>query len=337
MGKAGNKRRKDKNLPPIQNELGQPVLDMLGRKIDYEKDPVIALPLPNGNVVTIGHPPQLPFEEPKRPLLSLDPAPNTKVFAPQRRVTLMKDHELDFPDLVMEIMLVGPEWDQRGFAQLFSRATCRKAQSIDTADLVVFTGGEDVDPAYYGAKKHPMTCPNPERDSLEAEIYAECLHKGVPMLGVCRGAQFLHVMNGGKLYQHVDHHHGDHSIWDIRKQVWIDRVSSVHHQMVMDNEKGGMEIIATANKARNRWVDNTINHVGTQADIEAFFYRDTCCIGIQGHPEYAGYNQFAKWSLDLINELVIMNNDIDWIDKVRRIKPELLAEREGLLQLEKGK
>lgn len=68
-------------------------------------------------------------------------------------------------------------------------------------DLVCFVGGEDVSPDLYGEENTSSYC-NPKRDEYEREVYGEfCSH--VPFVGICRGGQFLNVMNGGKMIQHL--------------------------------------------------------------------------------------------------------------------------------------
>lgn len=238
------------------------------------------------------------------------------------RVSLMQDNKLEYPTLCLEVFIVGDQWEERAFAFMFSRAICKKAPSIEKADLVVFTGGSDVDPQLYGEMKHSQTQCSSQRDDSDMTAYMTCLSQGIPMLGICRGAQFLHVMNGGKLYQHVDNHYGDHEMWDVQKKIKLDRVSSSHHQMVIP-QREGFTLVATANKATNRWRNPSINDIGHRPDVEAFFYRDTCCIGIQGHPEYRGYDYFAKWALELVEDCVITNPDIEW----RKTEGEKLSQR----------
>jgi gamma-glutamyl-gamma-aminobutyrate hydrolase PuuD len=159
-------------------------------------------------------------------------------------------------------------------------------------------------PFYTAKSPHPTTVCDPKRDEDDIALYLLCLEHGIPMFGVCRGAQFLHVMNGGKLWQHVDRHYGDHRIYDIKKRDFVQKVSSVHHQMVRLNTDNGMELIATNGDARNRWANPT-ERAGAKADIEVFFYRDTCCLGVQGHPEYAGLSFLHEMVLDLINETIL--------------------------------
>jgi len=246
----------------------------------------------------------------------------------QHTVTVQKDSSLDFPELWLAVYLTGSQFEQRQFAEMFSRARCFKALTPETADIVVFAGGEDVNPALYGELPHPDTLYNDQRDKEDIELYNTCKIEGIPMFGICRGAQFLAVMNGHKLYQDVDGHNGAHGIFDRVTKKFIQNVSSVHHQMVLeDKSKKNMEVIAHGHSSKTRWLNDTDKETGTSQDIEAFFIRDTCCIGVQGHPEYRGYSQYTKWCLDLIYQYVEMNLDLEVSGRYRRIKPELIMER----------
>src|SRR5918996_2081806 len=78
------------------------------------------------------------------------------------------------------------------------------AAAVDRLDAVVLAGGPDVDPDRYGAAPHPRTGePRPERDAAELAVLHQALERGIPVLGVCRGAQILNVGLGGTLVQHV--------------------------------------------------------------------------------------------------------------------------------------
>jgi gamma-glutamyl-gamma-aminobutyrate hydrolase PuuD len=75
---------------------------------------------------------------------------------------------------------------------------------VDRLDAVVLAGGPDVGPDRYGAAPHPRTGqPRPERDAAELAVVHRALQRGIPVLGVCRGAQVLNVALGGTLVQHV--------------------------------------------------------------------------------------------------------------------------------------
>src|ERR1700722_10980147 len=75
--------------------------------------------------------------------------------------------------------------------------------TVAVLDGIVIAGGGDINPAIYGAVKHPKTDDNaPDRDSWELAIAEAAVRQGVPLLGICRGAQMLNVPCGGPLHQH---------------------------------------------------------------------------------------------------------------------------------------
>lgn len=67
---------------------------------------------------------------------------------------------------------------------------------------IVLSGGEDVDPAAYGAKRHPATQPpHAGRDATERALVLAARDARRPLLGICRGLQMLNVALGGTLVQ----------------------------------------------------------------------------------------------------------------------------------------
>jgi hypothetical protein len=87
---------------------------------------------------------------------------------------------------------------------LMAESGCTKASSLDECDLVVFAGGADVNPALYNERAMACTTFSQSRDQEEVRVYHTARRLGLPMFGICRGAQFLHVMNGGQLWQNVN-------------------------------------------------------------------------------------------------------------------------------------
>ncbi|MGB5734170.1 MAG: type 1 glutamine amidotransferase [Thiohalocapsa sp.] len=79
--------------------------------------------------------------------------------------------------------------------------TPRAPKPPNAVDGVVITGGHDVDPVLYAAA--PEVTPNydPDRDALEVAIIDHAIANGLPLLGICRGAQLLNVRLGGSLFQ----------------------------------------------------------------------------------------------------------------------------------------
>ncbi len=148
--------------------------------------------------------------------------------------------------------------------------------------LVLFTGGEDVFPGLYGEPTNVRTSYSRHRD--EFEVFAFTLAKAydLPMVGVCRGAQFLCVMAGGRLVQHVENHSGNHpvTIWDGRSVV----MSSTHHQMQIPPESA--EIIGWMEKAASKvHLDGFGNEIKIEKEVEVAYYPNIKAVGMQYHPE----------------------------------------------------
>jgi putative glutamine amidotransferase len=75
---------------------------------------------------------------------------------------------------------------------------------IDALDGLIITGGKDIDPARYGEQRHPATDePRLDRDAWEDTLLSAAIDRGLPFLGICRGAQVLNVALGGTLVQHL--------------------------------------------------------------------------------------------------------------------------------------
>jgi putative glutamine amidotransferase len=88
-------------------------------------------------------------------------------------------------------------------------------QVLDLIDGLILAGGNDIDPAAYGAEPHPETKGTvPERDESELALVRRAWERDMPVLGICRGMQLLNVSRGGTLLQHLPDEvgHGDHRI-----------------------------------------------------------------------------------------------------------------------------
>ena len=173
------------------------------------------------------------------------------------------------------------------YASLFSRLGHNIVMDIGKAELVVFTGGEDVTPRYYDAKGHQRTHNNPYRDAREAMIFEDALSRKLPMVGICRGGQFLNVMSGGSMYQHVESHCGSHEITDVLTGETV-LVSSTHHQMMKPSEKGLLVASSTLMGSREWYEGEVFKKDTSNEDIEVVFYQHTRSLCFQPHPEFTG-------------------------------------------------
>ena len=75
---------------------------------------------------------------------------------------------------------------------------------LDHLSGLLLTGGPDLDPSCYGAEPHAELGPtDPVVDAFEVELCRGAYRRGIPILGICRGAQVLNVARQGTLHQHV--------------------------------------------------------------------------------------------------------------------------------------
>ena len=73
---------------------------------------------------------------------------------------------------------------------------------VETFDGFLFTGGQDVSPSLYGMEDVTGTIVScPKRDEVETLLLKKALEADKPILGICRGLQFINVLLGGTLWQ----------------------------------------------------------------------------------------------------------------------------------------
>ena len=81
-------------------------------------------------------------------------------------------------------------------------------QIVATCNGFLFTGGQDVAPELYGTKDTTGTVvSSPERDKLETLLLKKALQADKPILGICRGFQFLNAFLGGTLWHDLPSQH----------------------------------------------------------------------------------------------------------------------------------
>lgn len=153
---------------------------------------------------------------------------------------------------------------------------------------VIVTGGHDVDPVLYAAAPEVEPRHDKTRDILESAIIDDALERGLPLLGICRGAQLLNVRLGGSLFQELKSRRQKTSNrWTILPLKTLEvragtmlaqlmgegscRINSLHNQAI-DRTGHGLAVSGTD-------LDNI-----TQA-IEAPAY-GPLLLGVQWHPEF---------------------------------------------------
>lgn len=172
-------------------------------------------------------------------------------------------------------------------------ANVRFVKTSDEAincDGILFTGGSDITPSFYGEEKDPRCGnTNPKRDRLEKEIFGVFYETGKPIFGICRGMQFINVCLGGSIYQDIS---------DTQKEKHKDSVKwfNNYHKVKIKNGSFLYDIFrkneATVNSTHHQAVKTlgkNLKAVAVSHDgfIEA--YENTShpfCAGVQWHPEH---------------------------------------------------
>jgi len=97
-----------------------------------------------------------------------------------------------------------------GVPLLIAPGESRVEAILDVIDALVLSGGGDIDPSRYDGKRHDTNYSiDQERDTLELELARRVIDSRIPTLGICRGAQILNVVQGGKLIEHIPDEVGD--------------------------------------------------------------------------------------------------------------------------------
>jgi putative glutamine amidotransferase len=77
---------------------------------------------------------------------------------------------------------------------------------IERCDAVLLPGSKaDVDPAKFGAVRHPKTeAADTMRDTVDELLLQDAYNMRKPILGICYGLQILNVYRSGTLVQHIE-------------------------------------------------------------------------------------------------------------------------------------
>lgn len=157
---------------------------------------------------------------------------------------------------------------------------------------IILTGGEDVDPAEFGAPRHPRTQPpHTARDKCELAMVHAARERKIPLLAICRGIQVVNVALGGTLVQDIPaerpsaichNHDGEREtrVHDVAVEPGSRlasalgdlaiSVNSFHHQAV-DRPAAGVRVTATA-------PDGIVEGMESTDD-------DWWMVAVQWHPE----------------------------------------------------
>ena len=157
--------------------------------------------------------------------------------------------------------------------------------------MLVLWGGEDISSSWYKQKGiHTRATDTPsKRDVLEVGLAKEARKQGIPILGICRGAQLICALDGGSLWQHVSNHtHEDHAIVFTDEMYPIVTGNSCHHQMMIPLQMSRNLVLATTKKALSplKYKDSFDPVEDLNPEPEIVWFGDWRCVAVQGHPEW---------------------------------------------------
>ena len=162
---------------------------------------------------------------------------------------------------------------KEGFTDVLAiNSPTKVAEQLTQKAVVVFTGGHDVSPILYG-EKNTASANNINRDANEMLWFR--WFKQAFKIGICRGGQFLNVMNDGRMKQHIEGHTRSHFVLldfaqNIKKELLV---TSTHHQ----------GIVLGPNTLRL-----AVSRNAEEKAVECAYAPLTQSFIFQPHPEYEG-------------------------------------------------
>jgi putative glutamine amidotransferase len=128
---------------------------------------------------------------------------------------------------------------------------------------------------------------DPQRDSMEKSLIEYALRRGLPVLGICRGAQLLNIVTGGSLHQHITEFYSEEP--HVRSLLPRKRI-------VLERDTKIASLIQEGTRFVNALHDQAIDQLGegmmvTARDLAGVVQAiehsvDDFVLGVQWHPEY---------------------------------------------------
>jgi len=164
--------------------------------------------------------------------------------------------------------------------------------------VLVLWGGEDISPSLYKHRAIPNSGPEfmSMRDRKEFSLASEAVKMGMPIIGICRGAQFMCAMAGGALYQDVTGHATgrDHGA-RVAGTGEVFEVNSYHHQM-LDVTNTAHRVVAYSDIRLSKHYDGDHDRLPAGwplVEPEIVEFPEYKCLAIQFHPEWMDFDSRA--------------------------------------------
>ncbi len=153
-------------------------------------------------------------------------------------------------------------------------------------DGLVLSGGDDIWPERYGQTRHAKTVPvTGARDIFDFQLVRMALGMGVPILGICYGAQLINVALGGSLIQDIP----------SERPTGLSHKAETGHKVIVERGTRLYELlkaeVLTVNSSHHQAIDrlgeglrvSAMAEDGIVEAVEGVGY--PLVIGVQWHPE----------------------------------------------------
>ena len=193
-------------------------------------------------------------------------------------------------------------YDSDPFGLLHHVTTVIYPQDLTEDGVLLLHGGADISPSIYKQKSisrcHATDKPS-HRDEQEMALVNQAVKMGIPIIGICRGAQLLCAMDGGYLMQHIDNHIGGYHIITDHETGKEIISNSCHHQMMIPSKYSR---ILASHKGATTGLNKDDVEVPIDYVPEVVYFPKLKAIGIQGHPEWMVNSIFTKYCASLIKK-----------------------------------
>jgi putative glutamine amidotransferase len=166
---------------------------------------------------------------------------------------------------------------------------------LERVEGLMLTGGLDIDPTHYGqTARHPEMVAPRERTVSDISYAQEAKDRGMPVLGICLGAQSLNVAFGGSLLQHIPddvpgalpHEDGAEHLIKIEPGTVLMRTLGVESATVNSFHHQGIGDLAPGFRISARSPDGIIEAI--ERTDHPFF------VGVHWHPERLSTSEITR-------------------------------------------
>lgn len=181
-------------------------------------------------------------------------------------------------------------------------------QLTNNNSILILHGGADISPSIYKHKPSKWTQADEHlssRDLSEVLLAERAIELGIPIFGICRGAQLACALAGGSLIQHTSGHTGGNHL--VATSDGNEYISTTCHHQMMNTENTEYELLAwAAPSLSNCYIVENEDQVKLKVEPEVVFFPEIKAIAVQGHPEWMEESTpFVQYCINLVKEKLV--------------------------------